>query len=74
MMERKAMERCLLQMVADILPGKYLLTAIYAEVYAVLVETIKELKSENDRLKSENENVNTRLEKLEAMMEYKAEK
>jgi hypothetical protein len=40
----------------------------YAEVTAVLVEAIKELKTENDRLKSENEKVNTRLEKIEALL------
>jgi hypothetical protein len=40
----------------------------YAEVTAVLVEAIKELKTENDRLKAENEKVNTRLEKIEALL------
>lgn len=39
----------------------------YAEVTAVLVEAIKELKAENDLLKQ-------RLEKIEALMEHKAEK
>jgi ribosomal protein S6E (S10) len=39
----------------------------YAEVTAVLVEAIKDLKAENDLLKQ-------RLEKIEALMEYKAEK
>jgi hypothetical protein len=39
----------------------------YAEVSAVLVEAIKELKAENDQLK-------VRLEKLEAILDAKAEK
>jgi hypothetical protein len=37
----------------------------YAEVSAVLVEAIKELKAENDRLKSENGMHQTRIESLE---------
>jgi trimeric autotransporter adhesin len=40
----------------------------YAEVAAVMVEAIKELKAENDQLKAENEKVNTRLEKIEALL------
>lgn len=43
-------------------------------INVALVNAIKELKAENDRLKSDNEKVNTRLERLEALMEYKAEK
>jgi hypothetical protein len=46
----------------------------YAEVTAVLVEAIKELKAENDRLKVENDKFNSRLEKLESLMEYNAVK
>jgi len=45
----------------------------YAEVSAVLVEAIKELKAENDQLKAENELVNSRLEKIEAVIKIKAE-
>jgi hypothetical protein len=40
----------------------------YAEVSAVLVEAIKELKAENERLKTENEQVKARLEKIEAIL------
>jgi hypothetical protein len=46
----------------------------YAEVTAVLVEAIKELKTENDRLKAENEEINSRLEKIEALTGNSAEK
>ncbi len=40
----------------------------YAEVSAVLVEAIKELKMENDRLKTENDNLNNRLERIEEQL------
>ena len=46
----------------------------YAEMTAVLVEAIKELKAENDRLKSQNEQINTRLEKIEALTGYRVDK
>jgi hypothetical protein len=46
----------------------------YAEVSAVLVEAIKELKAENDRLKAENEQVISRIEKLEKIIGSSAQK
>jgi len=53
----------------------------YAEVSAVLVEAVKELKAENDILKSKNENlesenkrINDRLEKIEMLMGLSADK
>jgi len=46
----------------------------YAEVTAVLVEAIKDLKTENDRMKAENEKMNARIERLEASMNLNAGK
>lgn len=46
----------------------------YAEVTAVLVEAIKDLKAENDRMKIENEKMNARIERLEASMNLSAGK
>jgi trimeric autotransporter adhesin len=54
-------------------PDGYLDFNMHA-INVALVNAIKELKAENDRLKSDNEKVNTRLERLEVLMEYKAEK
>jgi regulator of replication initiation timing len=42
-------------------------------VNVAVINAIKELKAENDRLKSENEQLNTRLEKIEALVNIKAE-
>jgi len=46
----------------------------YAEVTAVLVEAIKDLKTENDQMKAENEKMNARIERLEASMNLNAGK
>lgn len=46
----------------------------YAEVTAVLVEAIKDLKTENDWMKAENEKMNARIERLEASMNLNAGK
>ena len=46
----------------------------YAEVSAVLVEAIKELKIENDRLKTENDNLNNRLERIEEQLNLSSQR
>jgi hypothetical protein len=43
-------------------------------VNVAVINAIKELKAENDRLKSDNEQLNTRLKKIEALIDYRAEK
>ena len=46
----------------------------YAEVSAVLVEAMKELKRENDRLKTENDNLNNRLERIEEQLNLSSQR